>query len=177
MTEDIPRTPEGDLIRRARERVVPKLTIRAAAAAIGISPEHWGNVERGHKPAGKGQPPRRLDNVSPALIAKMAMTVHVTPAQLESADREDAARELRELLHDAAPDAEVIPLPVDPDDPIRKFAAVQRALGHPIDMGDPGIQVMLRLPESPERIAVLIRELIRGREEEARNHGSGRQRR
>lgn len=97
MTEDLPRTPEGDLIRRARDRAVPKLSIRAAAARIGISPEHWGNIERGHKSAGANEEPRRLD-ISPALIAKMALAVGVTPEQLETTGkRPDAAGELREI--------------------------------------------------------------------------------
>jgi hypothetical protein len=104
MTEDLPRTPEGDLIRRARDRAIPKLSIRTAAARIGISPEHWGNIERGYKSFGANEEPRRLDT-SPALIAKMARAVGVSPELLETeGGRPDAAAELREITrqHPAA---------------------------------------------------------------------------
>lgn len=143
MTEDLPRTPEGDLIRRARERAAPKLSIRAAAARIGISPEHWGNIERGHKSAGEGKTPRPLDEVSAALIAKMARAVGLTPEQVENEGRRpDAAEALRELLSSpAAPDAEVIPFPSPPDDFIKdladaRLADIEASLGSPVDRGD-----------------------------------------
>lgn len=103
MTDELPRTPEGDLIRRARERAVPKLSIRAASARIGISPEHWGNIERGYRSVGADEPPRRLDT-SPALIAKMAIAVGLTAGQIENeGQRPDAAKEMREIVRDGVP--------------------------------------------------------------------------
>ena len=93
---DLPATLEGDLIRRARDRAVPKLSIRRAAARIGISPEHWGNIERGHKSAGATETPRPL-SPSASMLAKMAGVVGVTPGELAEAGRQDAARELEEM--------------------------------------------------------------------------------
>jgi hypothetical protein len=95
-------TPEGDLIRRARERTIPKISIRAASARIGISPEHWGNIERGYKSVSSAEPPRRLQPASAALIAKMARVVGISPEQMESeGQRPDAAEAMRTRL--AAP--------------------------------------------------------------------------
>ena len=94
---DLSSPPEGQLIRSARERAIPKLSIPAAAARIGISPEHWGNIERGYKSAGAGREPTRVD-ASPELLAKMAAVAGVMPAHLAGAGREDAARVLEEIL-------------------------------------------------------------------------------
>lgn len=101
--DDLSSPPEGKLIRSARERAIPKLSIRAAAARIGISPEHWGNIERGYKSSGAAGEPRRLD-ISPALIAKMARAVGVSPELLETeGERPDAAAELRQIIRDGTP--------------------------------------------------------------------------
>ena len=95
MTGNLPSTPEGALIRRVRNRLIPKLSIPAAAARIGISAEHWGNVERGHKSQKAGEPPRRVD-ADAVLLAKMAATVGVTADLMETEGRRpDAAEEMR----------------------------------------------------------------------------------
>ena len=117
MTNDDLLTPEGDLIRRARERAIPKLSIRAAAARIGISPEHWGNIERGYKSVSSAEPPRRLAPASAALIAKMAQVTGVRPADLTAAGREDAARELEEAQRRPAPPVLAAVPTVGPDVP------------------------------------------------------------
>ena len=95
-TGDLPAPPEGKLIRSARERAIPKVTIRAAAARIDISPEHWGNIERGYKSVSANEAPVRVE-ASAELMAKMAAVVHVTPEQMETrGQRPDAAEVMRE---------------------------------------------------------------------------------
>jgi hypothetical protein len=98
MSDPPPPTPEGDLIRRARQWAIPKLTIRAAAARIGMSPEQWGNVERGYRPSRTSAD--RQFSAPAATVAKMAKAVGVTPEQLEAeGKRPDAAAILREIVH------------------------------------------------------------------------------
>ncbi len=98
MSDDLPSTPEGRLIRRARERAIPKLTIRAAAAKIGMSAEQWGYAERGYIPSRGGSPPREFHPPA-ATLARMASAMSVTPGELESpGERPDAAEILREIL-------------------------------------------------------------------------------
>lgn len=89
-------TAEGKLIRQARELAIPKLSIRAAAARIGMSPEQWGNIERGYRYTKQDDPHHPLS--APATtIAKMANAVGVTSEQLTGAGRDDAARALEEI--------------------------------------------------------------------------------
>lgn len=93
--DDLLRTPEGELIRRARNRLIPKLSIPAAATQIGISAEHWGNIERGHKSQRAGEPPRRV-GADALLLAKMAAAVGVTADLMETeGQRPDVAEEMR----------------------------------------------------------------------------------
>src|SRR5258708_6397918 len=104
-------TPEGQLIRQVRDLSIPRLSIRAAAKRIGLSAEQWGYVERGYRPAGAGQPPRRFSPPA-ATLAKMAHALRITPERLESeGQRPDAAAILREIPHheiDAARAAETL---------------------------------------------------------------------
>jgi hypothetical protein len=114
-----PLTPEGKLIRRARELAIPKLTIRAAAARIGISAEQWGYVERGYIPTRRGEQQRPFTPTA-VNLAKMAASVGVTPRQLSEIGRADAAAILediprKEALAPAAPPSyEAAPLPFAP---------------------------------------------------------------
>lgn len=95
---DLPRTPEGRLIRRVREQAIPKLTIRAAAARIGMSPEQWGYAERGYVPR-RGDTPERDFHPPAATLASMASGLGISPERLESeGERPDAAEILREIL-------------------------------------------------------------------------------
>lgn len=87
-----PRTPEGKLIRRARSR----LSIPAAAARIGISTMHWGNIERGWRSTGSGK--QEAVTGTPTMIALMARAVGLTPDELAAqGERPDAAAELAAL--------------------------------------------------------------------------------
>jgi hypothetical protein len=101
-----PPTPEGALIRRERRRTVPRLSIRAAAAKIGISPEHWGDIER-------GQSRQRTSQFHPSadLLAQMAAIFpQITPDMLrEEGQRPDAAAELEGFR--ARPPASAAPPP------------------------------------------------------------------
>lgn len=96
-SDDLPRTPEGGLIRSARNRAIPKISIPSAAARVGISAEHWGNIERGYKSVAANEP-RVPVEASPELMAKMAAVVRVTPEQMETEGRRsDAAAIMREM--------------------------------------------------------------------------------
>ena len=131
MTADTPSTPEGQLIRTARERAVPRLTIAAAAQRTGISAEQWGTVERGHTRARPGSPTRRFS--APRMtVARMAAAVGgVTPADLEACGRKDAADELRVMqAADRPADLEAL------------FGRLLRALAD----GRPSPQVLETLP-------------------------------
>lgn len=98
MSEDLPApSPEGDLIRRAREAYIPRLSLRAAAVKVGISTEYWGHVERGYQPAGRGKPPKPVIPGAQTL-AQMAYVVEVTPDELAEAGRPDAESILREII-------------------------------------------------------------------------------
>lgn len=92
-----PRTPEGRLIRRARRKA--RLSIPAAAALAGISEEHWGNVERGHRTPAAGE--REDVTGTDEMIADMARAVGVPADRLaaggeDGGNRPGAARLLRE---------------------------------------------------------------------------------
>lgn len=89
-------TPEGDLIRRAREAYIPRLSLRAAASRVGISVEYWGHVERGYRPGDRGRPARRVVPGAQTL-AQMAYAVEVAPQELADVGRTDAADILREI--------------------------------------------------------------------------------
>lgn len=89
-------SPEGELIRRAREAYIPRMSLKAAAAKVGISVEYWGYVERGYQPGGRGQPPKKVVPSKQAL-AQMAYAVEIKPEELDDVGREDAAELLREI--------------------------------------------------------------------------------
>lgn len=84
-----PRTPEGRLLRRVRKAA--RLSIPDAAKAAGISPEHWGNIERGTRTIDG-----RHENVTgtPVTLAQMARALGIAAADLAAAERPDAASEL-----------------------------------------------------------------------------------
>lgn len=97
MARDLPHpTPEGALIRRVRESLRPRITIGAAAKEVGITPEMWGHIERGHRSGGRGAD--RVKVVAPAsTLAHMAYVIGLTPADLASVGRTDAATVLAEM--------------------------------------------------------------------------------
>lgn len=97
MTETPPQRPEGELIKGALRR--SRLSARKAADLAGISEGRWRQIVNGYQSvsgtalAVKGPP---------ETVARMAQVVGVTPEELDSADRGDAAEELRTLLRTAA---------------------------------------------------------------------------
>lgn len=72
---------DGELIRRARERMVPRLSIAAAAALTGDSVGNWGHIERGYQSMADGTL-RSTTHPPAATLARMASVVGVTPAEL-----------------------------------------------------------------------------------------------
>lgn len=111
MSNDLPPTPEGQLLRRARELVIPKLAIRAAAARIGMSAEQWGYAERGYTP-GRGDRAPQPFRPPAATLARMARALDLTPERLETeGQRPDAAEVLREILRNEQPPLRPVPAP------------------------------------------------------------------
>lgn len=97
MTSDEPGpTLEGQLIKRVRESLRPRVTAAEAAERAGISAEMWGHIERGHRSAGKGKG-RVPVRATRATLAHMAFEIGVTAADLEEAGRGDAAEVLRAM--------------------------------------------------------------------------------
>jgi transcriptional regulator with XRE-family HTH domain len=69
---------------------------RQAAAQALISPSQWSDIERGHKQAGLGI--TVPVQATAETLARMAATVGVSADDLAGAGREDAARQLTELV-------------------------------------------------------------------------------
>lgn len=89
-------TVEGLLIRRARQRSRPKISMADAASKAGISVDNWGHIERGYQSMGRDQPPRVV--VPPAdTLAHMAHAVGITPQELADIERVDASVLLEDL--------------------------------------------------------------------------------
>jgi len=117
MTDDGPHPPpEGKLLRTSRERAIPKLSIRAAAARIGISPEHWGNVERGYKSVSADKPAVPVE-ASAELLAKMATAAGIPAALMRTeGQRPDAADLMKEAIpaaRNAPAGSPALPVPED----------------------------------------------------------------
>jgi transcriptional regulator with XRE-family HTH domain len=102
--------PEGKLITDARKRA--RLSGREAARRAGISEGRWRQIVNGYMVVTKGV-------YSPVVgapaetIARMAQSVDVTPEQLASVDRPDAAEELRRLNDGARAAADRAPDDLD----------------------------------------------------------------
>lgn len=97
MARDLPPpTPEGQLIRRVRESLRPRLPVAAAAERAGVGEATWGNTERGYRTMGRGAPPQPF-RPSAQTLAHMAHAIGLTPADLEEVGREDAATILAEM--------------------------------------------------------------------------------
>lgn len=95
VTEVPEQRPEGSLIEQAREAHTPRLSIRAAAAAAGMSDGRWRQIVNGYQSAGSGH---FIPVIGPPdTIARMAKVVGVSAEQLTDIDREDAAAELLKL--------------------------------------------------------------------------------
>lgn len=117
MTERPEQRAEGKLIARAQKRA--RLSGRKAAELAKLSEGHWRAIVSGARSIAEGVwvPVR-----APAdTLARMALVVQVTPGELETVGRFDAAEELRTLLQELTH-----PEP-SPDDP-EWLAAITRQL-------------------------------------------------
>jgi hypothetical protein len=97
MTADPQPPPESQLIAARRKAMDPEPSYRKAAREAGISPERWRQIETGVARVARGVDVPVRD-VPAATIARMALFVRATPAELEACGRPDAARELATLL-------------------------------------------------------------------------------
>ena len=95
-----PETPEGELIRAARN--AKRLTLVEVAAALGISKEKLGYIERGHNDRRKRYVPDDAD------LSRYAAELGIPAEELERIGRDAAASLLRAL-----PVAEPPPVPAD----------------------------------------------------------------
>ena len=96
---------DGDLIRRARLKMVPKMSIRKAAALTGDDAGNWGIIERGYQDLGGHRGRRIVMQPPPETLARMSSVVGVTPAQWEARGRHAVASLLREILEDSRREA------------------------------------------------------------------------
>lgn len=88
--------PESKLIDDLRQAVRPKLSVRSAAAAAGISEGRWRQIIKGYNQISKDTV---VPSIAPAdTLARMARVVGATPEQLKAAGRDDAAEELVGLM-------------------------------------------------------------------------------
>lgn len=87
-------TPEGALIRLARQARGLSPEVAADLTPVQIKGGRWRQIESGFD---RKSPPKR-SFAPPLTLAHMAHTVGVTPERLAEADREDAAAILREIL-------------------------------------------------------------------------------
>lgn len=144
--EGITPAPEGALIRQARTALWPSVSATAAAKKAGVSASRWQQIERGWRWESKGVP--IVDHPPAPTLAIIAAAVGVTPADLISVGRGDAAAELRSLLRaqdQAAPEVDLSQ--VDSDDlldelrrRLREGAAVDvphLAAAREVDPNDP----------------------------------------
>lgn len=103
--------PEGQLIKRVRQSLRPRLPVAEAAKRAGLSAETWGNVERGYRTPKAGV----VVPVVPTseTLARMAYEVGLRPddlARLTSDISAEAAEILREMQ---GPDLEAMEVKVD----------------------------------------------------------------
>lgn len=118
MTTNPQPPPEAELI-RARREAAPYQSVKQAAKLAGISDTRWRQIEQGYR-MHRGRV--EADTAAPApILARMALTVGVTPAELEQAGRPDAAAELAALVR--------LPVPGDGDD----LAATMRRIEAKLD--------------------------------------------
>jgi hypothetical protein len=128
MEQRPPQPPEGRLIADAAERM--DLSIREAARRAGISYGRWRQITSGVQHVSPGnfaavRAPART-------LARMALTVGITPDEMETqGQRPDAAEAMR-----AIPVLAPSPPPSNPSQPTPAVVAFARTCG--VDPGDPG---------------------------------------
>ena len=122
---------DGDVIRQARLRMMPALSIRKAAALTGDDAGNWGHVERGYQDLGGDRGRRLIMHPPAATLARMSSVVGVLPAEWAARGRADVAALLDGILEDGRREAE----------------AVRAAMA---DAGDAFLRVIRASPDLPE---------------------------
>ncbi|MEU9887914.1 hypothetical protein [Sphaerisporangium sp. NPDC051011] len=92
METKLERPLEAKLIEDRRREAIPPMSPEVAARAIPISGKRWREIEKGFDAAG------RPTRARPALLAKIAKLLNITPEDLDRVDRADAARIHRATL-------------------------------------------------------------------------------
>ena len=130
--------PEAALIAARLAARVPHMSRREAARRAGISETRWRQIENGIiRVRGADYP-----EVAPAgTLARIALVVGITPAELESAGRPDAAAELAQLP----------PLPADGDGHAPITREEFSAMGRRLEELTEALNRTLRHPLPPEQ--------------------------
>jgi len=109
----------------------PRLSIAQAAQHACISPEHWGNIERGHQSQGNGQ--SRIIIPPADTLAHMAHVVGVRPEELVAIGRQDAADLLREIIARRQPETTTAVVTGEPQRLAKWFTAELERRGLAVD--------------------------------------------
>lgn len=143
MTQTPAQPPEGALIESARERRVPRLSIREISKLAGLSEARWRQIEKGY------QTPRKDFHVpvtAPAdTLGRMAHAAGVSPKELREVGRQDAANWLDNMLGagDDPPPVEITRVDVD------GYEAFQAAVeGTPPELRDLALRLALQAVEA-----------------------------
>lgn len=117
--------PEAKLIEELREAARPKLSVRKAAEAAGISEGRWRQISKGYNQATKDT---RVPVRAPAdTLARMARVVGATADQLLEVGRGDAADELSALAAPAKrPSSSTTATSVSDDEALAPLLAWER---------------------------------------------------
>ena len=145
--------PEARLLKLARLRHRPPLSIADAAGLSGVSVSLWRQVEAGYSTPAAGV---RVPKVTPAdTLALMSRPLGITPAELTEAGRDDAAVILADLLR---------PEPAAPESPRELASPADDDMAH-------NIMVAAARPEE-RRIWAAIRRRLADTPEGAKLLGS-----
>lgn len=164
---------EARLLDAAQKAAVPKLSIRKAAGMAGMSDGRWRQIVKGYQGTGTG----RIPVIAPdETLARMAIVVGVTPAELDEAGRPDAAEVLRILLAASEqPDVELTAVSTD-----RLLGEIRRRIegashvdlssADPVSSPELGAQTPIQAQKTPD---VLTPEMMADPESYglAANHG------
>lgn len=148
---------DGELIRQARELMVPRMSITQAAKLTGDDGGNWGHIERGYQPLAGGG--RRIIMQPPAAtLARMSSVVGVTPQQWKGRGRHDVADLLEAVLDERRREGEAVSAAVAGADDA--FLAVLRASGLPEELKTEYARMWHQ--QGREKVAEIAAKMIRG---------------
>lgn len=148
---------DGELIRQARELMVPAMSITRAAKITGDDSGNWGHTERGYQPLAGGG--RRIIMHPPApILARMSSVVGVTPEQWVARGRDDVAGLLRVILDERHREGAAVSAAIAGADDA--FLRVIRASGLPREQQDEYTRLWHQ--GGREAVSEIARRMLRG---------------